>query len=123
MPTQTELEFYKAFGIEPDHYETCMLECKPNATLEDFEKSGCDKKDTCPYNRVEDFYPEITDRRLLKLIGLISVTPLLNFIFPKTDIEGIKEKTLQAWIKYKSNFNYDENELFGRVRKIMGVEQ
>lgn len=33
MLTQTELEFYKGFGIEPDHYETCMLECKPDATL------------------------------------------------------------------------------------------
>lgn len=123
MPTQTELEFYKAFGIEPDHYETCMLECKPNATLEDFKNSGCDKKDTCPHNKIEDYYPEITDRRLLELICVH--LQYLGDNFASLELDNFKEEILDDLASEQNLRAYNDDyssDLYDDVRKIMGVE-
>jgi len=118
MPTQTELEFYKAFGIEPDHYETCHLECKPDATLEDFKNSGCDKKDTCPHNKIENYYSEITDRRLLELICINNeYSGWWEDLIVPIKIETIKDKALK-----KLTERCGCTEIYHAVRRIMGVE-
>ncbi len=119
MPTQTELEFYKAFGIEPIELTDCSF-----INIKKGYEIGTDvcpamenetlKCENCKYSKLaHKIYPEITVRQLLELIRLG-----LNYnfvIFSKT-LEECKEKLLKILM-----YN-DTDEIISTVRKIMGVE-
>lgn len=123
MPTQTELEFYKAFGIESnDHYivkynngKNELYSESRDQALKDVLLVGGD---------MEAHYPPITDRRLLELICVH--LQYLGDNFASLELDDLKKEILDDLTrevdKRAGNDDYSLD-LYNDVRKIMGVEQ
>ena len=84
MTTKLEQEFFKVFGVEP----FCDLPCNKRG-VECTDNTYCGNK-----------YPEITDRKLLEMICILSA---YNYIFEDLkadDIEQLKEETIKLFFDY-----------------------
>ena len=65
MTNELEKQFFDTFGIEPEEEKYCLWECKEPS----LEHVPCNKE--CKYQRHDIYYPQITDRILLKLEDII----------------------------------------------------
>lgn len=94
MTTELEQEFFNVFGIEPEEDRFCLWECK----IPELENVPCQRK--CKYQRHDIYYPEITDRKLLEMICILSA---YNYIFEDLkadDIEQLKEEIIKLFFDY-----------------------
>lgn len=116
MPTQTELEFYKAFGIPTEEKFYCKSGyCKNSPAV----KPNTEKCRTCEYG-VYYTAPEITDRRLLELTVLAN--QIVNFDKNIVSVDELKDSVLDALIVSKALAKPEEASVKDTVREIMGVE-
>lgn len=109
MPTQTELEFYKTFGIESNEAKFCNYECKRPFIA----KVTCIGSEDCKYYNLNLGFPEITDRQLLELVRLGFNQ---GFVIYSKNLEDFKERLLKLLIFNKTD------EIYHTVQKIMEVE-
>lgn len=117
MTTETETEFFKAFGIEPKPNESGYGICKKYDYL---YKCKSDKRNLldgcvqCKHFEISKCYPYITDSIQLELIVLLSKIMILKYHkFP--NINELKENILTKCIYYNED-------IYTRVRKLFGVE-
>lgn len=89
MTTELEEQFYKTFGIEP----FCDLPCNKRG-VECTDNTYCGNK-----------YPEITDRKLLKLI---CKAYCLMFSVQGSSIELLKENILKEFIYWQEDVDKSE---------------
>lgn len=84
MTTELEQKFFKVFGIEP----FCDLPCNKRG-VECTDNTYCGNK-----------YPEITDRKLLEIICILSQSYPLNYEgWSFFTIQDLKEEILESCIK------------------------
>ncbi len=126
MPTQTELEFYKAFDIEPLELTDCsFINIKKGLEIgidvcpaTDDETLKCEN---CKHSKiVHKIYPEITDRQLLELTVLAN--QIVNFDKNIVSVDELKDSVLDALIVSKALAKPEEASVKDTVREIMGVE-
>lgn len=136
MPTQTELEFYKAFNIPKIEICTNTIPpadiskeahfCNPHSCRNGSGGSFCIFK--------KEEYPEITDKQLLELLTLNArecyVYGRGMYCLRNHTIEGIKNEILkhcienEQWSSGEKLFKYKREpkiSFYHAVRKIMGV--
>ena len=112
--TNIEQEFMKVFGIEPKKVKICI-----NATHCPQKYKLCNKD--CEHWQVaREDYPKITDRVLLKLIGVLN-----KFSYDKLgfhEYEEAKEEILQMCITVLDEEKHHYTEIIGKVQSLFREE-
>ena len=114
MPTDLEKQFFDTFGIEPyGKYYNCTLNlegsCKP-------EKSCC----ICEYSEEVYFYPQITDKRYLELICVLTKSKAMLPIICSENTQDLKDEILWDLIKAYTQF---KKEIKHQVQAIFEGER
>lgn len=98
-------QFFDTFGIKPK--KGCIAYDK--FTEEEADAICNDKCAECSY--LDDVYPQITDRILLKLICIVLNTFQTFEVYRIMDIDSLKEKILKLLMLAK-------NEVYSEVRTL-----
>ncbi|MCM1339987.1 MAG: hypothetical protein NC191_09985 [Muribaculaceae bacterium] len=117
MPTQIELEFYKAFGIPTEERFYCLPGyCKQKPVV----KKNSEKCRNCEYGHYY-IVPEITDRQLLELICLTNQYGYYCALHSSIDMlkNGVISHAVKALNYLKSANEAKAKEFYHAVRKIM----
>jgi hypothetical protein len=112
MTTELEQEFYKTFEIEPI---SKWHKCK------DYSCVCCDEYDNC--SKREFIYPEITDRKLLKMICINSYFCGVNFhhLWVKNPDE-IKAIILDEIIRWYQQKKYGHEKCKCQIQQLFKEE-
>lgn len=118
MTTELEQEFFKAFGIEPKKQGYCDWQS-------DCPYSDIKCGDDCPCWKYENElkYPEITDRKLLKMICILNETACE--VLAAENIEDLKNEILETCIKVyntpiltSDGDEYDNDAIYDKIQQL-----
>lgn len=119
MATELEQEFYDTFGIEPKWKDKRVKNSKTYYT-----KEQADYLRTTTKNRnIQLCYPEITDRKLLKMICILNETACE--VLASENIEDLKNEILETCIKVyntpiltSDGDEYDNYAIYDKIQQL-----
>ena len=115
MTTELEEQFFKVFGIEPKWKDKRVKNFKTHYT----EKQAQYLRETTKNRNIQLCYPEITDRKLLKMICILNSTNGINCTaYESKNISDLKKEILNECMNIS-----DDIELKAKIQQLFEEEE